>query len=76
MKTPWTKIPESNHIAEVGSQGRSMTWGESLVSDGVGRSVTVSNWGVVQTSRHPFCDVYVCSVSFCSCTGPVHCTGG
>ncbi len=29
-KTPWTKNPESNRIAEVGSQGRSMTWGESL----------------------------------------------
>jgi hypothetical protein len=24
------KNPESNRIAEVGSQGRSMTWGESL----------------------------------------------
>jgi hypothetical protein len=28
-----------------------MTLGESLVSDGAGRSVTVSNWGVAQTSR-------------------------
>jgi hypothetical protein len=55
--------PESNRIAEVGSQGRSMTWGESLqcrmVRVGVSqapwyffRSVTVSNWGVAQTSRH------------------------
>jgi hypothetical protein len=26
MKTPWTKNPESNRIAEVVSQGRSMTW--------------------------------------------------
>ncbi len=29
-KTPWTKNPESNHIADIVSQGRSMTWGESL----------------------------------------------
>jgi hypothetical protein len=29
-KTPWMKNPESNLIAEVVSQGRSMTWGESL----------------------------------------------
>jgi hypothetical protein len=29
-KIPWTKNPESNRLAEVVSQGRSMTWGESL----------------------------------------------
>jgi hypothetical protein len=29
-KTPWMKNPESNRIAEVVSQGRSMTRGESL----------------------------------------------
>jgi hypothetical protein len=30
MLSPWTKNPESNRIVEVVSQGRSMTWGESL----------------------------------------------
>jgi hypothetical protein len=30
MKTPWTKNTESNRIAEVVSQGRGMTWGESF----------------------------------------------
>ncbi len=29
-KAPWTKNPESNRIAEVMSQDRSMTWGEWL----------------------------------------------
>jgi hypothetical protein len=29
-KTPWMKNPESNHKADVVSQGRSMTWGELL----------------------------------------------
>jgi hypothetical protein len=30
MKSHWMKNPESNRIAEVMLQGRSMTWGESL----------------------------------------------
>jgi hypothetical protein len=45
MKTPWTKNPESNRIAEVVSQGRSMTWGELLVSDGADWSVSVQLGG-------------------------------
>jgi hypothetical protein len=43
MKQPWTKNLESNHIDEVVSQGRSMTWGEFTVSDVAGQSVTVPN---------------------------------
>jgi hypothetical protein len=35
------------------SQSRSMTWGESLQSQMVRVGVSVSNWGVAQTSRHP-----------------------
>ncbi len=53
MKTPWTKNPESNRIAEVVSQGCSMTWGELLqcriVRVGVSRCPT---GGVAQSSRH------------------------